>query len=102
MDRLDYFLSLLEKSPDNPMLHYSLAKEYERMGNCQKVIEHIRRYLELKEDEGAIYRSLARCLEEIGDIEGAKNALKEGIEKALKYNHPSMAEEFRAWLLEFG
>lgn len=97
MDRLEYFKSLLEKSPDNPMVHYSLAMEYYRLQDWQKAIEHMEKYLELKEDEGAGYRLLAKCYEELGELEKAVQALEEGIQKALKYNHPSMAEEFRNW-----
>lgn len=54
--------------------------------------------MSLKEDEGAGYRVLAKCYEELGEYEKAIEILQEGIEKALKYNHPSMAEEFRSWI----
>ncbi|RME08661.1 MAG: hypothetical protein D6804_07080, partial [Aquificota bacterium] len=56
------------------------------------------RYLSLKEDEGAGYRILAKCYEELGDYSKAIQVLQEGIQKALKYKHPSMAEEFRSWV----
>ncbi|NPB07372.1 MAG: tetratricopeptide repeat protein [Aquificae bacterium] len=98
MNRLEYFKKLLEQSPDNPMVHYSLGLEYQKMGNWEKAIEHLERYLTLKEDEGAVYRYLARCYEAIGDYEKAIRALEEGIRQAVKYNHPSMAEEYRNWI----
>ncbi|MDW8095437.1 MAG: CDC27 family protein [Aquificaceae bacterium] len=98
MDRLEYFKSLLEKEPENPTLHYSLALEYFRLGDCEKTVPHMKKYLSLKEDEGAGYRVLAKCYEDAGEYQEAIKVLEEGIQKALKYNHPSMAEEFRAWI----
>ncbi|MCS6998993.1 MAG: hypothetical protein N2648_03705 [Aquificaceae bacterium] len=98
MDRLEYFKNLLEKTPDNPMVHYSLALEYYRVGDYQNTINHMRRYLSLKEDEGAGYRILAKCYEELGEYRMAVEVLEEGVQKALKHNHPSMAEEFRSWI----
>jgi len=98
MNRLNYFLELLEKSPNNPMVHYSLALEYYKIKDYQKAIKHMETYMSLKEDEGAGYKVLAKCYEELGDYQKAMEVLEEGIQKALKYNHPSMAEEMRAWL----
>lgn len=100
MDRLEYFKQLLEKAPNNPMVHYSLAQEYYKVGDYTKAIEHIKAYLSLKEDEGAVYRILAKCYQELGSYDEAIKVLEEGIQKALKYNHPSMAEEFRSWIEE--
>lgn len=98
MDRLEYFLSLLEKNPNNPMVHYSLALEYFNKKDYQNSAKHMEEYLQLKEDEGAGYKVLAKCYEEMGQYEKAMKALEEGIEKAIKHNHPSMAEEMRSWL----
>ncbi|MCS7171578.1 MAG: tetratricopeptide repeat protein [Aquificaceae bacterium] len=98
MDRLEYFKNLLEKSPNNPMLNYSLALEYYKLGNYQKTVEYMTAYLSLKEDEGAGYRVLAQCYEELGEYQKAIEALQEGIQKATKHNHPSMVEEFKTWI----
>ncbi len=100
MNRLEYFLRLLEKAPDNPMVHYSLAMEYHRAGDCGKALEHARKYLKLQEDEGAVYRIMARCYEEMGEIDKAVEALEKGMQQALKHNHHSLAEEYRRWLEE--
>lgn len=98
MDRLEYFLELFKKSPDNPMVHYSLAIEYLKRKDYEKSAQHMETYLKMKEDEGAGYKLLAKCYEEMGQYEKAINTLEEGIQKALKHNHPSMAEEMRSWL----
>ncbi len=80
------------------MVHYSLAMEYYKRGERQRTVEHLLKYLSLTEDQGAAYRILAKCYEEMGEYERAVEVLQEGIQRALKYNHPSMAEEFRAWI----
>ncbi len=98
MDRLEYFKSLLEKDQNNPMVHYSLSLEYYKIKDYEKAIKHMEAYMKLKEDEGAGYRVLAKCYEDLGEYGKAIEVLKEGIQKALKYNHPSMAEEFKKWI----
>lgn len=100
MDRLSYFKELLNKAPDNPMVHYSLAQEYYKVRDYENAIKHIESYLRLQEDEGAVYRLLAKCYEELGEFNKAMDVLEDGIKQALKYNHPSMAEEYRQWIEE--
>ncbi len=100
MDRLEYFKALLKDAPDNPMVHYSLAQEYYKLGDYEMAIEHMERYLNLNEDEGAAYRILAKCYEELGDFQRAVKVLQEGIERAMRNNHPSMAQEYRNWIQE--
>lgn len=98
MDRLNYFKNLLKKDPNNPMVHYSLSFEYYKTKDYEMAIKHMETYMALKEDEGSGYRVLAKCYEELGDYEKAIEVLQKGIQKALKYNHPSMVEEFERWL----
>ncbi|MFN3813460.1 MAG: tetratricopeptide repeat protein [Aquificaceae bacterium] len=100
MDKLSYFLDLFEKSPSNPMVHYSLGLEYYKRGEYKRAVHHMENYIKLKEDEGAGYRILAKCYEELGDYKKAIEVLQEGIERATKYNHPSMVEEFELWIKE--
>jgi predicted Zn-dependent protease len=100
MNRLEYFKKLLNKSPANPMVHYSLAQEYYKVKDYENAIRHVEEYLRLQEDEGAVYRLMAKCYEELGEFQKAIEVLEEGIKQALKFNHPSMAEEYRQWIEE--
>ena len=100
MDRLTYFKELLSKAPDNPMVHYSLAQEYYKVRDYENAVRHVEEYLRLQEDEGAVYRLLAKCYEELEEFNKAIEVLEEGIKQALKFNHPSMAEEYRQWIEE--
>ncbi len=100
MNRLEYFRELLRKAPRNPMVHYSLAQEYYKVKDYENAIKHVEEYLRIQEDEGAVYRLLAKCYEELGELNKAIEVLEEGIRQAIKYNHPSMAQEYERWIEE--
>jgi Flp pilus assembly protein TadD len=80
------------------MLHFFLGNEYFKLEKYGEAIEAIRMYLNLAEDEGAAYRTLAQSLERIGKISEAQVAYRQGIEAATRHAHPGMAAEFEAAL----
>ncbi|RUM28301.1 MAG: hypothetical protein DSY42_08595 [Aquifex sp.] len=100
MNRIEYFKNLLEKNPENPMVHYSLGLEYYKVKDYENAIKHLTKYLQLQEDEGAAYRTLAKCYEEMGEFQKAIEVLEEGIKQAMKFNRPSMAQEYQQWIEE--
>jgi len=77
MNKIEYFKNLLEKNPENPMVHYSLGLEYYKVKDYENAIKHLTKYLQLQEDEGAAYRTLAKCYEEMGEFQKAIEVLKE-------------------------
>jgi len=89
---------MLESDPNDPMLHYMLANEYIKLEQYPEVVEHLQTYLRFQEDEGAAYRMLGEAFLKLGQVEEARRAYQEGIQTALKHNHPSMAEEFQEYL----
>ncbi|MBI3989210.1 MAG: tetratricopeptide repeat protein [candidate division NC10 bacterium] len=93
--RLEMLKAMLQTDPDDPVLYYMLANEYMKLEQYPEVVEHLQTYLRLQEDEGAAYRLLGEALRRLGRIEEARRAYQEGIQTALKHNHPSMAEEFQ-------
>jgi len=97
-ERVQKFKKLLEKSPSNPLIYYSLANEYFKLNRYEETIETIQDYLKLKDDEGAAYRILGHCYTELGMSDSAKNAYEKGIQAASRHGHPDMAEEFRDYL----
>ncbi len=97
-ERIQKFKRLLEKSPSNPLVHYSLANEYFKLNRYEEAIETINSYLKLKDDEGAAYRILGHCYTELGMADSAKDAYKKGIQAASRHGHPDMAEEFSDYL----
>jgi predicted Zn-dependent protease len=94
--RIEIFEEMLQADPENAMVFFGLAKEYEKLGEHAKVISLIENYLAKASDEGNAYGTLAKAYERSGDIERARAAYKKGIEIALAHGHPTMAGDFQA------
>ncbi len=94
-DRIEALKKALEKDPTNKLGLFGLANEYFKEGMYKECIETLEKYLSLHEDEGSAYRVLAQSYVNLGDIEKAIETYEKGIQQALKYNHPTMAQEFK-------
>lgn len=94
-DRIQVFEQMLESDPSNTMVMFGLAKEYEKDGNHQKVIDLLENYLAQADDEGNAYGVLANAYLQSGDREKALETYKKGIDVAMAHGHPSMANEYR-------
>ena len=93
---------MLEADPDNTMVMFGLAKEYEKLGRHTDVIELLESYLVKADDEGNAYGVLANAYALSGDRERAVATYNKGIEASMAHGHPSMANEYRMTLdLEF-
>lgn len=86
---------MLEADPENTMVMFGLANEYQKAEMTEETIEALEKYLAIADDEGAAYGMLARAYEQSGDSEKAKAAYEKGIEVSLAHGHPSMAEDYR-------
>ena len=87
---------MLSTDPNNTMVLFGLAKEYEKGGDDPKVIETLERYLAISDDEGNAFGMLARAYEKSGQRDQARATYERGIEAANSHGHPSMAEEYRS------
>jgi len=94
-ERIEMLKKALDKDPNNPLGLYGLAMEYYKSGDYENAIVYLKKYLSIHEDEGAGYRTLAQCYINLGDIENAIESYERGIEKATKFNHPTMVAEFQ-------
>ncbi|HNQ14901.1 MAG TPA: hypothetical protein PKM58_05010 [Pyrinomonadaceae bacterium] len=102
-NRIEVFEQMLAADPTNSMVMFGLAKEYEKTGRHDKVIELIERYIAVADDEGNAYGTLARAYEASGDREKARAAFEKGVEVSTAHGHPSMANDYRMTLdLEYG
>jgi tetratricopeptide (TPR) repeat protein len=99
--RIDIFKQMLVSDPINSSILFGLAKEYEKTGQTEEMIETLERYLAISDDEGNAFGMLARAYEKAGQHEKAKEAFQRGIAAATAHGHPSMAEEYRSTLEEF-
>jgi predicted Zn-dependent protease len=93
--RLDILRTMLESDPDNTAVMFGLAKEYEKAGRFDEVIETLADYLERADDEGNAYGMLASAYLRTGRRDAAHKAYERGAEVALAHGHPSMAEDYR-------
>ncbi len=96
--RIGVFEQMLESDPENTMVLFGLANEYQKAGQYQDVIRSLIDYLQRADDEGAAYGMLARAYEKVGDRVAARQAFERGITVALEHSHPSMAEDYRLTL----
>ena len=93
--RLDILRTMLESDPDNTAVMFGLAKEYEKAGRFDEVIETLTEYLQRADDEGNAYGMLASAYLKTGRREAARKAYEKGAEVAHAHGHPSMAEDYR-------
>ena len=96
--RIDIFKQMLATDPANTTVLFGLAKEYEKAGRDEELIETLNRYLEAAEDEGNAFGMLAAAYERTGQRDKARDAYQRGIETAQRHGHPGMAEEYRMTL----
>ncbi len=99
--RIDIFKQMLVNDPINSSILFGLAKEYEKTGQTEEMIEVLERYIAISDDEGNAFGMLARAYEKAGQREKARETYQRGIEAASAHGHPSMAEEYRMTLGEF-
>jgi|SRR5687768_18477667 len=97
-NRIELFQQMLSADPENTSVLFGLAKEYEKAGRDQELIETLDRYLEKVDDEGNAFGMLAAAYERVGKRDEARNAYERGIENAQRHGHPGMAEEYRMTL----
>ncbi|MEP6919723.1 MAG: tetratricopeptide repeat protein [bacterium] len=98
MSRIDIFKQILETDPSNSNVLFGLAKEYEKAGQNEELIEILNRYLAAADDEGNAFGMLACAYERQGQRDKAKEVYQRGVEAAMAHGHPSMAEEYRMTL----
>ncbi len=97
-NRIEVFKQMLEADPENTMVMFGLAKEYEKVDQTEELIAILEKYLAMADDEGNAYGMLAKAYEKSGDREKAKAAYQKGIEVSNAHGHPSMAMEYQETL----
>ncbi len=97
-DRIEVFEQMLTAEPDNTMVMFGLAKEYEKAGRHSDVIRVLENYLAAADDEGNAYGTLANAYLLSGDRDKAVETYKKAIDVSMAHGHPSMANEYRMTL----
>jgi predicted Zn-dependent protease len=94
-NRIEIFKQMLESEPNNSMVMFGLAKEYEKLGQADEVIKLLENYLAVADDEGNAYGALAKAYDKSGDRDKAKECYQKGIEVSLAHGHPTMAGDYK-------
>jgi predicted Zn-dependent protease len=97
-ERIEVFRQMLDADPDNTMVMFGLAKEYEKLGQHDEIISILETYLEKADDEGNAYGMLAKAYEQSGNREKAIETYKKGVDVSMAHGHPSMANEYKMTL----
>lgn len=97
-NRIEVFRQMLDADPENTMVMFGLAKEYEKLGQHSEVIALLEDYLTKADDEGNAFGVLANAYALSGDREKAIETFKKGIDISMEHGHPSMANEYRMTL----
>ncbi len=94
-NRIEVFKQMLENEPDNTMVMFGLAKEYEKLNQHEEIIQILETYLAKADDEGNAYGMLAKAYEQNGMREKALETYRKGIEVSNAHGHPSMANDYK-------
>lgn len=97
-NRIEVFKQMLENEPDNTMVMFGLAKEYEKLNQPEEVISLLETYLAKADDEGNAYGMLAKAYEQIGAREKARATYEKGIAVSDAHGHPTMAHDYQTTL----
>ena len=97
-NRIEVFRQMLDADPENTMVMFGLAKEYEKLGQNEEIIALLETYISKADDEGNAYGVLATAYVKSGDATKAIATYKKGIDVAMAHGHPSMANEYRMTL----
>jgi len=97
-NRIEVFKQMLETEPENTMVMFGLAKEYEKLGRNDEVITLLENYLVKADDEGNAYGMLAKAYEQNGEREKARATYEKGIAVSQAHGHPSMASDYQMTL----
>lgn len=97
-NRIEVFKQMLESDPENTMVMFGLAKEYEKLNQSEEVIQLLENYLAKADDEGNAYGMLAKAYENSGNREKAIETYQKGIAVSMAHGHPTMAQDYRMTL----
>ena len=81
-DRLTKLLAMLEDDPEDPFCLYGIAQEHAGRGDHPTALEWYERAARADPDDGYIHFHRARSLEDLGRVEEAMAAVREGLEAA--------------------
>lgn len=101
-DRIEALSRMLDRRPEDVRLRFGLAIEYLGAERWEEAVRELRGYLARSDDEGNGWGRLGSALRELGRDDEAREAYHRGADAAERHGHPTMAEEFREVLRDWG
>jgi predicted Zn-dependent protease len=80
--KIEIFTAMLAEQPENAMIWYGLASEQYKLENWAEAAKSLRQVVSLNPDYTAAYQMLGTVLANAGDVDGAQQAWRNGIEAA--------------------
>ena len=80
--KVEIFTAMLAEQPENAMIWYGLASEQYKLENWDEAAKSLRQVVSLNPDYTAAYQMLGTVLANTGDLDGAQQAWRDGIEAA--------------------
>jgi uncharacterized protein HemY len=78
--KIEIFTAMLAEQPENAMIWYGLAGEQYKLENWAEAAKSLRQVVSLNADYTAAYKVLGTVLANTGDLAGAQQAWRDGIE----------------------
>ena len=96
--RLEKLQGMLEKSPGDTFLLYAMALEYRKMGDAKSALKFLDSVIQHDWGYCYAYHQKGQILEASGDLDGARQAYREGIDAAGRKGDQHAAQEIAAAL----
>ena len=99
--RLDLLAERVQKNPKDLLARYGLAMEYAHQGAHDQALENFRLLLEVNPDYVAAYYQAGRLLQKMGQVQEAREMLRQGILVSARVGDLHSKSELEAALAEF-
>ena len=97
-DRINAFLTMLERGQDSALLRFSLGNEYDSQGDAPSAALHLRKALQWDPNYSAAWKKLGRVLADSGQTAEAISVYEKGIAVAGKSGDRQAAKEMTVFL----
>jgi uncharacterized protein HemY len=98
--KIEIFTAMLAEQPENAMIWYGLASEQYKLENWAAAAKSLRQVVSLNQDYTAAYQMLGTVLSNAGDLDGAQQAWRDGIEAADRTGAWKAGQHMRALLAD--